>query len=173
MKRSAKPLIDAAAIQQRTTELAAEISTDLAGRDVVVLPVLKGGIFFGADLARALTIPVQLDFIRARSYEGDQSTGRVEFLIEPTVTLRGKTVLVVEDILDTGRTASAIMDRLLESEPEAVEMCVLLDKPAGRVVPMSPRFVGFEIENHFVVGYGLDYNEQYRALSAIYTLEEE
>ncbi len=172
MKRSNEPLIDAAAIQQRVAALAAEISTDFAGQDVVVLPVLKGGVFFGVDLARAMTVPVQLDFIRARSYEGDRSTGRVEFSIEPTVPLRGKTVLIVEDILDTGRTASAIVERLLESEPEAVELCVLLDKPAGRVVPMSPRFVGFEIENNFVVGYGLDYNEQYRQLSAIYTLEE-
>ena len=172
MKRSPEPLIDAAAIQQRVAELAAEISTDFAGQDVVVLPVLKGSVFFGVDLARALTVPVQLDFIRARSYDGDQSTGHVEFSLEPTVPLRGKTLLVVEDILDTGRTASAIVKRLLESEPEAVELCVLLDKPAGRVVPMSPRFVGFEIENQFVVGYGLDYNEQYRELSAIYTLED-
>ncbi|MDP7639723.1 MAG: hypoxanthine phosphoribosyltransferase [Candidatus Hydrogenedentes bacterium] len=173
MKRSVDPLIDEATIRRRVAELAAEITSEFAGRDIVVLPVLKGGAVFGMDLIRALTIPVQLDFIRARSYEGGRSTGHVEFLAEPTLTLCGKTLLIVEDILDTGRTTSAIVERLLEAQPAAVEVCVLLDKASGRVVPINPRFVGFEIKDRFVIGYGLDYNEQYRELPAIYTLDWE
>lgn len=171
MRLSASPLIEAAAIQRRVQELAVAIASDYAGKDLLLLVVLKGGLFFAADLARALGGAAHLDCIRARSYDGAESSGEVRFGILPEIPLRDRHVLVLEDILDTGRTATALLQRLHAEAPASLEICTLLDKPSRRVLPVDARYVGFEIDDHFVVGYGLDYNEAHRGLPAIWTLE--
>lgn len=171
MRLSAAPLIEASAIHRRVHELAVTIAADYADRDLLLLIVLKGGMFFGADLARALGGTAHVDCVRARSYDGTDSTGEVRFGILPEISLRDRHVLVLEDILDTGRTATALLQRLHAEAPASLEICTLLDKPTRRVVPIEARYVGFEIEDHFVVGYGLDYAEQYRNLPYIGLIE--
>ena len=173
MQISREPLISAAAIAERIGELAADISRDYANCLPVALPVLKGGLFFAADLLRRLHIEATVDLIRARSYAGRLSSGTVEFTFLPEQPLRGRHVLIIEDILDTGRTTAAVMDRMLAAGAASAELCVLLDKPARRVVPMSAKYVGFTIDDHFVVGYGLDFEERFRHLPAIHTLDGE
>ena len=173
MRLREKPLIPAAEIDRRVSELALQISSDYAGREVLLIAVLKGSILFASDLMRRLTVPVRLDFIRARSYRGTESTGRVECAFFPEQDLEGKHVLLVEDILDTGRTASVIIDMIHKAQPASVALCTLLDKPSRRVVAMEAGYIGFTIEDHFVVGYGLDYNEQGREYPSIFTLDQE
>ncbi|HIJ73659.1 MAG TPA: hypoxanthine phosphoribosyltransferase [Candidatus Hydrogenedentes bacterium] len=186
MRIGEKPLIAAAAVQQRVAELAEAVSRDYAckhaygdgaehprGVGIVLVTVLKGGLPFAADLMRRLTIPVTLEFVRARSYKGVRSRGAVEFTHLPETSLAGKDVLLVEDILDTGVTAAAILDRLDAERPASLHLCTLLDKPARRQVDVRPRYVGFQIDNHFVVGYGLDYNEAYRELPDVYILHQD
>ncbi len=171
MQRSREPLFSETVIARRIDELAADITRDYAGRDPMVVPVLKGGLFFAADLLRRLAFDLTVDFIRARSYEGHLSKGTVEFTFLPEQPLEGRHVLVVEDILDTGRTTAAVFDRLMAAGAASAELCALLDKPARRVTPIQARYTGFAIDDHFVVGYGLDHDECYRNLPAIYTLE--
>jgi hypoxanthine phosphoribosyltransferase len=167
------PLLTREQIQHRVTELAEQISSDFAGRRLMVITVLKGGLVFAADLIRGLTIPVYIDFIRARSYQGTESAGNVTFSYLPEESLAGKHVLVVEDILDTGRTAAAILERLRAGQPASLLICTLLDKPARRETPLTADYVGFTIDNHFVIGYGLDYEERGRELSGVYVMEED
>jgi hypoxanthine phosphoribosyltransferase len=161
------PLLSATQIQRRVAELAAQISDDYAGEEVLLMPVLAGGLIFASDLMRSLSVPVSLDFIRARSYRQTTSTGRVEFVYHPQTEIEGRHVLVVEDILDTGRTAAAIMDYLRERRPASLGLCTLLDKPARRLAPISAQYVGFTIPDHFVIGYGLDYDQRGRELPDI------
>lgn len=171
MKLSNTPLYTASQIQQRVASLATQLSQDYQGREVVALIVLKGGLHFGSDLIRNLTIPVAVDFIRAKSYDGAASTGIVEFLIPPSLPLNGKHVVILEDILDTGLTARAILERVQADRPASVAICSLLDKPARRKVDLEGQYIGFELDDHFVVGYGMDYEEQYRELPDVYVLE--
>lgn len=173
MKPSKAPLIGADAIARRVAELADSISHDSCGRELLVVPVLKGSIIFAADLVRALSVPLTIDFVRARSYQGTRSQGSVEFLVPLSEPVSGKHVLVVEDIIDTGRTTAVIMDRLEAGAPASLRLCVLLDKHEARVKTVQVDYVGFEIENHFVVGYGLDYEERFRELPAVHLLEDE
>ncbi len=173
MKPSEAPLIGADAIARRVAELADTISRDSGSRELLVVPVLKGSIVFAADFIRALSVPVTIDFIRARSYQGTRSQGGVEFLVPLSEPVSGKHVLVVEDIIDTGRTTAAILDRLQAGAPASLRLCVLLDKHQARVVKVEADYVGFEIENRFVVGYGLDFEERFRELPAVHLLEEE
>lgn len=173
MKPANKPLLTALDIGRRTDELAESISSDFAGRDLLVLPVLKGGLFFAADLMRRLKVPLTVDFIRARSYQGTHAQSGVEFLVFPTEPIEGKDVLIVEDIVDTGRTTAAILERLQAENPASLSLCALLDKSTRRDAPVEADYVGFQIGDDFVVGYGLDYNERYRELPAIYNLEDE
>ncbi len=173
MKPSKEPLLTALDIATRTSELADTISTDYTGRELLLLPVLKGGLIFAADLMRLIKVPLTLDFIRARSYQGTRSQGGVEFLVHPTEPIEGRHLLIVEDIVDTGRTTAAILDLLQAEKPATISLCTLLDKPASRQANVEPNYAGFQIADHFVVGYGLDYNERYRELPAIHILEEE
>jgi len=173
MRRSRQPIIPARAIQDRIQELAIEITRDFRETPLVVVPVLRGGVPFSVDLMRALPLDIMVEYIRAQSYDGDESTGKVHFLHEPEHSLEGQHVLVVEDVLDTGRTAAAILTRLRQHAPASLSMATLLDKPMRREVRVEADYVGFEIKNVFVVGYGLDYNERYRDLPAIYAMEEE
>lgn len=172
MRLSDRPLVSEEQITRRVDELAAAISRDFEGRELLVMPVLKGGVFFAADLMRRLTVPVFVDFIRARSYHGTRSGGTVEFLVSPSEPVVGRHVLVVEDILDTGRTTAAVLDRIQAEGPASLALCVFLDKPSRRLVDIKADYVGLEVPDVYVVGYGLDYNEQYRHLPAIYVLED-
>ena len=159
-----EPLISAASIQTRVRELGAEITAAQAGRELVVIAVLKGAAIFAADLLRELRCPVHLEFIRVRSYAGTGSTGTHRFTHYPELDLRDRRLLVLEDILDTGRTATVILEWLHARDPASVAVCTLLDKPSRREVPISADFTGFTINDHFVVGYGLDHEERYREL---------
>lgn len=171
LKLSAEPLLSAAAIQERIEELAAQINADYAGaEEIVLLVVLKGAVVFAADLGRRLTMPLRWEFVRAKSYQGAQSTGHVDYRRITDPELQGRHVLVVEDILDTGRTTQKLRSRLEEENPASVALCTLLDKPGQRLVPAAAEYVGFTIGPKFVVGYGLDHDERYRELPAVYTL---
>lgn len=173
MRLSEEPLITRDDIAERVAALAAQLREDYAATPLTLLVVLKGGAWFGADLVRHLPHDTTVEFIRAKSYEGEHSTGTVHFPVVPDSSLTDRHVLVVEDILDTGRTLRAAL-RLVESHfPASLKVCTLLDKPARRVASVQAHYVGFEIPDHFVVGYGLDYNELYRALPAIYTIHPE
>jgi hypoxanthine phosphoribosyltransferase len=173
MRLSDNPVISATRIEKRVAELAKEISCEYKGRKIVLIVVLKGAVLFAADLVRKIEIPLEIEFLRAKSYDCDKSTGNVGFTVYPEIDLAGRDVLVVEDILDTGRTASATLERIRRANPASVALCVLLDKPIRRIVPVTPDYVGFEVDDLFVVGYGLDYNERWRGLSEIYVAEED
>jgi hypoxanthine phosphoribosyltransferase len=171
MRLREEPLISAEAIRARVHELGAQITSDYAGREVMVVVVLKGGLLFAADLLRAIRLPLSLEYIRAKSYEGDRSQGHVELKVLPEQSLSGQHVLFVEDILDTGRTTAAALDIARKANAASVGLCVLLDKPSRRMTPIQADYVGFTIEDLFVVGYGLDYNEHHRELPAIHVME--
>jgi len=151
-------------IQGRVAELGRDISRDYAGRDFVLLGILKGAAVFLADLTRAISIPHTFDFIGVASYKDDGSQGRVVINKEPSVDLHGKHVLLVEDIYDSGLTLSATLDLLRPLGPASVEICVFLSKDRPRAAEVAVRYVGFRIPNAFVVGYGLDLGERYRNL---------
>ena len=172
MHLSDPPLVPARTIQKHVAELAEAIDRDGDGRDFVLMAVLKGAIYFAADLSRQLETPHRLEFCRARSYAGNESTGQVQILLWPESSLAGQRVLLVEDILDTGRTTSVILDRLKDEGAAEIRVCALLNKPSRRVIPIPEDYVGQTIGNHFVVGYGLDYEEHYRGLGAIHVLED-
>lgn len=172
MRLSREPLFSADAIRARVAELGVEITRDYAGRPLLLVAVLKGAALFSSDLMRAITLEHTIEYVRARSYAGTESTGSVEWLHLPEKELTGRHVLVTEDILDTGRTLHALSGKLHELGAASVEICALLDKPSRRVLPVQARYVGFTIEDRFVVGYGLDHDERYRHLDAIYCLEQ-
>ena len=171
LRLSEKPIIDAATVQSRIAALAEDVRAHYAEGELFLLVVLKGSVPFSVDLMRCLSMPLEVDYIRAKSYDGAESTGKVHFTRLPEDTLRDRHVLIVEDILDTGNTAEAILEFARSQHPASVRFIALLDKPSRRVKPVEADFVGFTIEDHFVVGYGLDYNEHYRELDAIYTME--
>ena len=159
-------------VQRQVRRLAREISRDFAGREVLLVGILKGAFIFMADLARRLAFPVKMDFVRLASYgAGTESCGKVRITKDLETSLHGKDVLIVEDIIDTGVTLKYLFRRLKGRQPRSLKSVVLLDKPSRRKVRFQPDYVGFTIEDHFVVGYGLDYNEEYRNLPGIYVLK--
>jgi hypoxanthine phosphoribosyltransferase len=170
MRPSATPLITTDLIQRRIAEMGDEISAAHGGEPLLLLAVLKGSFLFAADLSRALRMPLQIDFIRARSYAGTESTG-APALSWTGDALAGRHVLLVEDILDTGLTAAAIVAWAQAQGPATLRICTLLDKPTRRRTPITADYTGFVIPDLFVVGYGLDYEEEFRNLPAIHTLE--
>jgi hypoxanthine phosphoribosyltransferase len=154
-------------------ELGEEITRDYAGRSPVIIGVLNGVVVFLADLLRHLDVPCRLDFVTLASYgEGAESSGEVALLKEPSLPLAGECVLVVEDIVDTGRTLAWLVEWLTARAAE-VRVCCLLDKPSRRVIPVRLDYVGFEIPDHFVVGYGLDFAQCYRNLPYLAVLKGE
>ncbi len=173
MKLSRQPLISAAAIAERVRGLGAELADEFRGKRPLVLGVLNGAALFTADLVRAMDIDLEIEFIHARSYAGTESTGRVILSRAEDLRVTGRSVLLVEDIVDTGRTLAALLERLRGQDPSSVTLCSLLDKPSRRIVPVQPDFTGFTIDDLFVVGYGLDYNEHYRNLPDIRLVAEE
>ncbi|HXD27174.1 MAG TPA: hypoxanthine phosphoribosyltransferase [Arthrobacter sp.] len=158
-------------IQEKITELAARIDADYAGRDILVVGVLKGAVMVMADLVRALHSHVSMDWMAVSSYgSGTQSSGVVRILKDLDTDLLGKHVLIVEDIIDSGLTLSWLTANLISRGPASVEICTLLRKPEAAKVEIDVKYVGMEIPNEFVVGYGLDFDEKYRNLDFIGTL---
>ena len=161
-------LISEEQIHNRIAELARAIEADYAGTDVLLVGVLKGAVMVMADLARELRIPVTMDWMAVSSYgSGTASSGVVRILKDLDTDLSGRTVLIVEDIIDSGLTLSWLLANLNSRGPASVEICTLLRKPEAARVDISVKYVGFEIPNQFVVGYGLDYDEKYRNLRGV------
>lgn len=166
------PVLKKAEIEELTTSVARQISSDYKGRPLVVVGVLKGAFIFLADLVRRITIPVQVDFVRAASYgSGATSSGKIELTKEIDIDIAGKDVLVVEDIVDSGRTLTYLTDYLKKFKPETVRVCTLLDKHERRQSKVKVDYACHTIDKGFLVGYGLDYDEAYRELPAIYHLK--
>ncbi len=173
MRLSVQPLIAAPRIQRRVAELGAQIRADYQGRDLVLVVLLKGAVIFASDLMRRLDNNVCVDFLRAASYAGTESTGEVTVRTIPETPLSGRHVLLVEDILDTGRTLAAALQWARSQQPASLAVVTLLDKPSRREVEAKADYTGFTIDDHFVVGYGLDYEQRYRQLDSIHVLEHE
>jgi hypoxanthine phosphoribosyltransferase len=165
-------LIDRDVLQRRIQELGEEISADYAGRDLLLIGVLKGAVFFMADLMRNLTIPCEIDFMAISSYgDSTDSSGVVRILKDLDINIEGRDVLIVEDIIDSGLTLSYLMRNLEAREPASLEICALLTKPDRREADVPVRYIGFEIPNRFVIGYGLDFAERYRNLPYVGVLD--
>jgi hypoxanthine phosphoribosyltransferase len=167
-------LIEEDALQARIAELGREISDDYRGRDLLLIGVLKGAVFFMADLMRRIEIPCEVDFMAISSYgAGVDSSGVVRILKDLDVPIEGRNVLVVEDIIDSGLTLSYLLRNLEAREPASLEICALLTKPARREIDIECRYIGFEIPNRFVIGYGLDFAERYRNLPFVGVIRDE
>ncbi|MFL5938433.1 MAG: hypoxanthine phosphoribosyltransferase [Gaiellaceae bacterium] len=167
-----KVLIEEDAVAARVAELGADVSTDYADRDLLLVGVLKGAVFFMADLMRQLTIPCEVDFMAISSYGAStDSSGVVRILKDLDINIEGRDVLVVEDIIDSGLTLSYLMRMLESRNPASLEVCALLTKPARREIDVRVRYTGFEIPNEFVIGYGLDFGERYRNLPYVAVLD--
>lgn len=165
-------LIDRDVLQRRIQELGEEISTDYTGRDLLLIGVLKGAVFFMADLMRNLTIPCEIDFMAISSYgDSTDSSGVVRILKDLDINIEGRDVLIVEDIIDSGLTLSYLMRNLEARSPASLEICALLTKPERREADVPVRYIGFEIPNRFVIGYGLDFAERYRNLPYVGILD--
>ena len=170
---SRKILFPRVAIQKRVQELAGQISGDYAGRELVVIGILKGAFIFMADLIREIRIPCNIDFVRVASYGGSsESSGKVIMTKDIETSIKGRDILIVEDIVDTGFTLQYLVKWLKESNPHSLKICVFLDKRKRRKVSFEADYVGFTIDDGFVVGYGLDFNEQYRFFPDVYVIEE-
>jgi hypoxanthine phosphoribosyltransferase len=164
-------LVQADELQHRIKEMAAEVSRDYAGKDLLLIGVLKGAVFFLSDLMRHLDIPCEVDFMAVASYgSSTDSSGVVRILKDLDAPLEGRNVLIVEDIVDSGLTLQYLMRTLEARGPASLEVCALLTKPERRKVEMPARYVGFEIPDKFAIGYGLDYAERYRNLPYVATL---
>ncbi len=159
-------------VAQKVEELGRKISEDYAGKEIHLICVLKGSVFFVCELAKRITIPVSMDFMSVSSYgDGTSSSGVVKIAKDLDEALEGKDVLVVEDIVDTGRTLSYLLEILAKRKPNSMKLCTLLDKPSRRVVDVKVDYTGFQIPDEFVVGYGLDYAQKYRNLPYIGVVE--
>jgi hypoxanthine phosphoribosyltransferase len=159
-------------LNRRVAELGAEVSRDYEGKDVLLLGILKGAVFFLSDLMRQLDIPAEVDFMAISSYgSATKSSGVVRILKDLDRPIEGRHVLIVEDIVDSGLTLRYLLGNLRGRNPQSLEVCALLSKREARLVEVPVRYVGFEIPNEFVVGYGLDYDERYRSLPYVAKLE--
>lgn len=172
MKDKIRVMLSEEQIDKRVRELAAQISKDYEGKEIHLICILKGSVFFSCELAKRLTIPVTFDFMSVSSYGNETvSSGRVRILKDLDESIQGKNVLIVEDIIDSGNTLAHLMNMLSTRGPESLEICTLLDKPDRRVTDVDVKYVGFVIPDEFVVGYGLDYNQLYRNLPYVGVVE--
>ncbi|MFC2001436.1 hypoxanthine phosphoribosyltransferase [Chloroflexota bacterium] len=161
-------------IEAAISRLAAEITADYRNKYPLLLSVLKGSFIFLADLIRRLDFPLEVEFIRLSSYgRGRETSGKVKVMQGLHVPIKGRDVLVIEDIVDTGLTTSFVMDYLKKKKPASLRLCSLMDKPARRQVPVTIDYLGFTVPDKFLVGYGLDWDERYRNLPDICVLEDE
>jgi len=164
-----KVLIDEKRLDERITEIAEQIKKEYAGKEITLICILKGSVFFTVDLAKKIDGDVKLEFIRVSSYEGasTESSGEIKMKLDLKDSIQGKDVIVIEDIIDTGRTLSYLIEYLKMKKPNSVKLCALLDKKERRVCEVHVDYTGFEIPDEFVVGYGLDVDEKYRNLPYI------
>ena len=174
MAEKIKVMLSEQEVDAKICEIGKQISEDYAGKQVHLVCVLKGGSFFMCELAKRITVPVSLDFMSVSSYGKEtKSSGVVKIVKDLDEPLVGKDVIVVEDIVDSGRTLSCLMEMLKDRNPESLRLCTLLDKPDRRVVDVHVDYTGFQIPDEFVVGYGLDYDQKYRNLPYIGVVEFE
>lgn len=172
MAETIRVLISEEDVNKRICEIGEQISKDYEGKQVHLICVLKGGVFFMCELAKRITVPVSMDFMSVSSYGADtKSSGVVKIVKDLDEPLKGKNVLIVEDIIDSGRTLYYLIDMLQKRNPESIRLCTLLDKPDRRVKEVKVDYVGFNIPDEFVVGYGLDYAQKYRNLPYIGVVE--
>lgn len=172
MKEKVKIFLQEQEVNEKIAQIAAKISEDYAGEEVHLICVLKGSVFFTCELAKRITVPVTLDFMSCSSYGNDtKSSGVVKIVKDLDEPLEGKNVLVIEDIIDSGRTLSYLLDILAKRNPKTLRLCTLLDKPDRRVKDVKVDYTCFEIPDEFVVGYGLDYAQKYRNLPFIGVVE--
>lgn len=168
-----RPIVTQEQMRSRIRELGRQISADYAGKDLVLVGVLKGAYAFFADLARAIRIPVRVDFLIVTSYGTRAKTsGKVKLVTELTERIKGKDVLLVEDIVDSGLTVQYLTKALAKQKPSSIKVCTLLSKPERRVVNVQVDYVGFRVQNEYVVGYGLDYQQKYRNLPYLAVLDQ-
>ena len=167
-----KVLIDEEKLEKRVQEIATQIEEEYKGKELTLICILKGSIFFTVDLAKKINGDVRLEFIRVSSYnEGTESSGEIKMKLDLKDSIQGKDVIVIEDIIDTGRTLSYLIEYLKMKKPNSVKLCALLDKPDRRVVDVKVDYTGFQIPDKFVIGYGLDWDEKYRNLPYIGYIE--
>ena len=169
-----RPIVTQEEMRARIKELGKQIANDYTGKDLVLIGVLKGAYAFYADLARAIGIPLRVDFLIVTSYGGQSKTsGQVKVITELTEDIKGKDVLLVEDIVDSGLTVQYLIKTLTKHKPRSVKVCTLLSKPERRTIDVSLEYIGFKIPNKYVVGYGLDYQQKYRNLPYLAVLDVE
>ncbi|MBC8015643.1 MAG: hypoxanthine phosphoribosyltransferase [Sporomusaceae bacterium] len=167
-------LLSAEELSKRVAEIGADITSDYAGKEILMIGVLRGAVLFMADLARAIKVPVAIDFMAVSSYgSGTSSSGVVRILKDLDEDVAGKHVLVVEDIIDSGLTLNYLLDNLKSRKPASIKLCTLLNKPERRKVKVDIDYNGFDVPDYFVIGYGLDYKEKYRNLPFIGILKPE
>ena len=172
MAEKIRVLISEEEVDAKIAEIGKQISDDYAGESVHLLCILKGSVFFTCELAKRITVPVSLDFMSVSSYgDGTKSSGIVKIAKDLDETIEGKNVIVIEDIIDSGRTLHYLLDVLQKRNPKSMKLCTLLDKPDRRVVDVKVDYTGFAIPDEFVVGYGLDYAQKYRNLPYIGVVE--
>ena len=172
MTENVKVMLSEEEVDKRIRELGEQISRDYAGKQVHLVCVLKGGAFFMVELAKRISVPVSLDFMSVSSYgSATKSSGVVKIVKDLDEPLKDKDVLVVEDIIDSGRTLSYLLEMLKDRKPASLKLCTLLDKPSRRVIDVNVDYTGFQIPDEFVVGYGLDYDQRYRNLPFIGIME--
>lgn len=172
MEDKIRVLLNEEEVGKRVREIGAQVSKDYEGKQVHLICVLKGGVFFTCELAKRITVPVSLDFMSVSSYGADtKSSGIVKIVKDLDEPLEGKDVLIVEDIIDSGRTLSYLIEILKKRNPNSIRLCTLLDKPERRVKDVKVDYVGFNIPDEFVVGFGLDYDQKYRNLPFIGVVE--
>lgn len=169
MDLNLKPYISKEQIEKAVQKLADQINKDYKGQEVICVGVLKGSFMFLSDLVKKLKLDIHIDFVRLSSYQNNKtSSGTVVITKDIESSITGKRVLIIEEILDSGRTLDFLMKRFLANTPHSIKICVLLDKREKRATPIEANYVGLKIEDRFVVGYGLDYQEKYRNLPEIY-----
>ena len=167
-----KTSIPEAQILERVKAVAERINTDMADKNPLLLAMLNGSFVFAADLMREITVPCEISFVKMSSYQGTSSTGKVKQLLGLNEDIKGRTVIIVEDIVESGLTLKTLLETLKEKEPADVQICTLLFKPDCLQVPLDIKYVAMEIPNDFILGYGLDYDQQGRKLRDIYTVVE-
>ncbi len=174
MKEQIHVMISEEEVNARIAEIAAQINEDYKGEEIVAIGILRGGVYFCTELTKRITVPVILDFMEASSYgAATSSSGQVNITKDLIEDIAGRHVIVVEDIIDTGRTLSLLLDNLRARKPKSLKLCTLLDKPERRIVQVPVDYNGFVIPNKFVIGYGMDYAQKYRNLPYIGVVEGE
>jgi len=174
MKNDVKDILYSEAdLKAKVKELAARISADYEGKDLLLIGVLKGANVFMCDLMREISFPILIDFIAASSYgHSTESSGVVKILKDLDYSIEGRDVIIIEDIIDTGLTLKYLIENFRSRKPRSLEICTLLDKPERRIAQLSVKYIGYQIPDEFIVGYGIDYAERYRNLPYIATLQE-